>query len=589
MLLGRWLLVSASLTWGCSGEFGGLGALGPDAEAEPDEESDEGGVRPTDEDPPPAVRIDTPVRGAFVDADTTPHVEVTGRVIAGRPTAVRVDGEPAELAPDGGFKFVDDHPAVGVRHYTVEAEDAAGRVGSSGLSVLYGTLAPADERVPDALSVHVGPAVLADVALSVEELVAGIDLEGLAMDQNPVAQDWWGTLTVEGLTRGRVAIALEPTNAGLAIDVRVADIDVDLHNDAPGPWNQDGWARADDTVLSGVVDLWASQDGRIEAALVEETVDLEGFEFDVSGIEGESLVRGLVEDMLRGQIEGIVRDRVPPLLEDTLSSLELTRAFAVAGAALTLDARFESVDVDARGLSLRAAASLRADASAAVPPGPGTLRTPSEAPQIGADRLVASVADDLVDQVLSAAWSAGLLDREVALTSPGSGEPLTLSFLSLVVPALAGLAPDDAPVIATTDPLLPPIVRFDEAGATLSIGELHVVLEAETAAGRVPLVRLALAVDADLEAAIAGGEATLSLRDVRFVADPVEAPASFPEGQPLQELLQGIVDLMAPEIAGTIASFALPAIQHLRLTECDLGEDGPAGDFLTIACDTAHE
>ena len=584
-----WLLIAVIVGWGCSsGEFGVRREAAPAAQEDPGQD-DPDEMLPVGQDPPPVVRIDTPVRGSFVHAASSPVIEVTGRVIEGRPTAVRVEGQPAQLMPDGGFRFVDESPAVGVRHYRVEAEDASGRIGAEGLSVLYGTLGPADERVPNALTVQVGPSVLTDVSVSVQGLIERIDLEQLAFDHNPIASGWWGTLTVEGLTRGRIRAQLVPTDAGLSIELRVADIDVDLHNDAPGPWNQDGWARADDSVLRGVVDLWADDRGRVAAGLVESSVDLEGFDFDVAGIEGEAIVRGRVEDMLRGEIETLVRDRVPPLLEDLLSSLDLTRDFDVAGGSFTLDAALEEVDVDDAGLRLRAAAAVTAAPGADTRALPGTLRTPSDAPAIGEDRLIASVADDLLNQVLGAAWSAGLLGLEQPLANPGSGEPLTLQVVTLLLPALDGLAANDAPVIVTTDPLLPPVVRFDPEGASLSMGELQVLLEAETDAGRVPLTRVALAIEADLGAQVVGGVATLALRDLRFVADPVEAPPGFPEGQPLQEILQAIVDLMVPDLEGTIASVTLPAIEGLRLTDCDVGAGGAEGDFLTLACDTAHE
>ncbi|MBI2892315.1 MAG: hypothetical protein HYY06_02100 [Deltaproteobacteria bacterium] len=583
----RWLLMSLAVAVGCDGSIGFVPAPGATDGLPPGagDGSEAGEGAPAG--PAPVVRIESPARGAFLDAASTSGIEVTGTVVEGRAVEVRVNGALADLAADGTFRFVDAEPKFGVHHLRVEAEDASGRVGSGGLSVLYGTFEPAETRVPDALVARVGPSVISDIALSVRDLVSGVDLEAMVKAQNPVASDWWGTLTVESLSRGRIRVELDPTTAGLRLVVGIANVDVDLHNDAPGPWNQDGWARADEAILDGIVDVWATDAGGVGARLVESSVELDGFDFDVAGIEGESLVRGIVGDLIRDKLEQMVRERVPPLIEDTLSALDLSRQIEVRGAMLDLDVGLGAVEVDSTGLELRADASLTADENAVVPRAPGTLRTPSEAPALGSDRLVASFADDMLDQVLSAAWSAGMLDLEVPVSS-GSG-PVTVSLLTLILPALSGLAPDDAPVIATTDPLLPPIVTLDAESATLSIGELHVILEADTDAGRVPLVTVALKIDAGLAASFDDGQVTLSLLGLWFDADPVDSPAGFPEGRELEDLLQSVVDMMAPDLEGTLTSVSLPALAGIRLAACDAAADGAAADYLTIACDTEHE
>ncbi len=257
----------------------------------------------------PVVTVLTPTRGAFVDSRSTPRVDVTGSIAdAHGLTSVTVNGAPAIVDQSGAFRYIDESAASGVRYYAIEAVDTAGNVGATGLSVLYGEFSPADQPVSDAVVALAGPSVLASVANAAEDAVSGLDLEAVALAGNPVVDEWWATVDVTWVTRGAIDIELEPTEAGLAATVTVHSVDLGFHVDLPGPYNPDGTAWADAAVLSGTVDVWATDSGTIDAALIEDWVWLEGFGFDLVPTGVEDL--GFIRDGIQGQIESAVRTEV---------------------------------------------------------------------------------------------------------------------------------------------------------------------------------------------------------------------------------------------------------------------------------------
>ncbi|MBI2896256.1 MAG: hypothetical protein HYY06_22045 [Deltaproteobacteria bacterium] len=539
----------------------------------------------------PAIHLDSPARGAFINAVWMPEIELIGSIEdAHGLSSVTVNGAPAIVDELGAFRFLDASRAYGVHYYSIEVTDNAGNVGATGLSVLYGEYSPPTVPVTDAVVALAGPSVLGAVAQGAQDMLADVDLEAAAMAANPIVEEWWATVNVTSVTRGDLLIDLVPTEAGLEVEVTLSDIDVGFHVDLPGPWNPDGTAWADAAVLSGVVDVWATESGTIDAALIESSVVLQGFGFDVAptGIEDVGFIRDAVEGQIRGAVQSEVETRVPAVLADQLSALDLSRSLEMGGISLWIDVVPTRLEIDRGGVTLHADGSLWGDDAGVTPTSPGTLRTPSDSPALTGDGMTVSFADDTINQVLSAAWKAGLLDREIALATANG--PVTVGAVTLLFPALVGVAPAETQVIATLDPLLPPVAMFDEQGAELSIGELHVKLEADTPGGRTDLVTLALNITASLAADFGdGASVSLSILDYSLTADPVEAPEGFPQGDEFHELMQAVVEMMGPEFEAPLASLPLPGFMGFRFSGLDAVTDGARGDYLTLSCDVTYQ
>ena len=540
----------------------------------------------------PAITIRTPGRGAFIESRSNPSIEITGSITdAHGLQSVTVNGAPADVDASGAFRFLDSNQKAGVHYFGVQAIDNAGNVGGTGLSVLYGQFAPQEEPVTDAVVALAGPSVLTSVGHAAEDMLGGLDLEAAGLAANPVMDEWWATVDVTSVDRGALEIDPAPTAAGLAVTVTLHDLDVGFHVDLPGPYNPDGTAWADAAVLVGTVDVWATQSGTIDAALIEDTVSLEGFGFDLlpTGIEDVSFIRNAVQGSLESMVQQKVEELVPQAIAQQLSALDLSREIDLPalGTSLWIDVRPSLVEIDRGGVTLRADGALYGEDAGVTPASPGTLRTPSDAPLLSGDRMSVAFADDALNQVLSAAWRAGFLDRELPLV--GSTGPVRVGALTLVFPALEGVAPGDTPVVATLDPLLPPVASLTAEGAQIEIGELNVLLEADTPEGRMPLVTLALYLTADLQADFGeGASVSLSLAGYDLVADPVQAPDGFPQGEEFHQIMSALIDMVAPEIGGPLASLPLPGFAGFTFAGLDASTDGPAGDYLTLSCDVRY-
>lgn len=582
------LLPILSMLSACSASFG---ALGPDEEEDLPAGVDDDPEGAADPDrTAPTIRIDSPAPGAFIDEATVPAIELRGVVEDDRPGAVTVTvgGMELPVGADGSFRQTLQAPAPGVHTFELEATDAAGNVAAAVPSVLYGTFE--DGPVSPALVARLGRQALDVAADVVEGRLSGVDFEALVLDENPVAQGIWGTTTIEALRYGPFRVTLAPAQGHLNVSVRLNDVDADLHNDAPGPWNQDGWARADAAIVDAEARAWIEVGGGVHVSIENTEVTLDGFDFDVSGIEGESLVRDSLRGVVEGKLEGIVRDRVPGMLEGALSDLDPRWQLDLLGVSAEVALAFESLEVDSAGIELSASVALDVEDAGVAPPSPGSLRTEGDAPRLDGNGVSVAIADDLANAVLHAAWRAGVLHRTAALPGIGGGDGLTVGALALLLPALGDLAPAAAPVEATIDPQLPPVLALRENGeVAAALGELHVQLTALADDGPVPLLHLVARLDARVAPSFTdAGHISIKLVDWSIVAEPSDPPPGVPRGQEFGALLDSVIDLVAPSIAGSLAEVPIPSIGGLSVESPTATPGGPDGDWLTLTAGLAR-
>jgi hypothetical protein len=189
-----------------------------------------------------------------------------------------------------------------------------------------------------------------------------------------------------------------------------------------------------------------------------------------------------------------------------------------------------------------------------------------------------------------AARRCGAGRPRAALPGLGGGDGLTVGALCLLVPALGDLAPADAPVEATIDPRLPPVLTLRENGEiAAALGELHVDLYALAEDGRVPLLHLVARLDARVAPAFTdAGHVSIKLVDWSIVAEPTDPPPGVPRGQELAELLGSVVDLVAPAISGSLAEVPIPSIGGLSVQSPVAAPGGPEGDWLTLTAGLAR-
>ncbi len=165
-------------------------------------------------------------------------------------------------------------------------------------------------------------------------------------------------------------------------------------------------------------------------------------------------------------------------------------------------------------------------------------------------------------------------------------QPTTVAAVTLLVPALADVAPSDAPVQLVVEPLLPAVLEAtDGGGFALAVGELHLRLEALTAEGVVPLATLVARLDAPLAFALEPeGDLSVSIADWTLAAEPLDTRPGLPRGADLAALLDGVIDMFSIDLTGPIARLPLPAVDGLALDGLQVREATDAPGWLLATC-----
>lgn len=544
-----WLVVLAA----CSGTI--RGGDGEGSGGDGDDGYPDGNLPDGDEPVTPsgqALVIDAPARGAMIEATPAGTVEVRGRVLD--PAAgdgLSIDGQEVEVGADGGFAT--EVPArVGGNVIVAELGGFPGARAQR--SFLYGTFAGIDQFVPSAAGLRInregfddGDGEVDDISSLVAAALADRDLIKLLPASYSFSMAVVGTVKVDltERTAGAPEVDLTPRAGGVLAVVRLPNVRVRhklSFNCAITTCTPTGTATADAIEVSVAIDL--SLDGEVlHAASHDARIDVVGFHNDEDGVlasVAQTVVEYFVPD-LEGRIEDLLQPAVAEAASADLSvavgglSVPATIDLAPAiDAQIELTQALDAVDFDETGALIGLAVRARAtfadgDPGAAAPgwlqlggDGSGDYRLD---PPFGA-----SLALDLVNQILFAAWGQGGLSRELpALDDVGLG--------SIRVTALA-----------------PPVIEpeGDAGGVRILAGDLQIE---STLDGEPVTLVASLLVHAELSVDAASQRAVVSLADEpRLYAELVEGPGGI-QGT----VFTAIVEELAPAaVAQLVGSVALP-------------------------------
>jgi len=289
-----------------------------------------------------------------------------------------------------------------------------------------------------------------------------------------------------------------------------------------------------------------------------------------------SLIGDAIEARVRGPMQAAIRDGVRDAVdgevERTVSALAVLGGrfplpAAVGGGAIDAAARLERLDFAADGAVLAAAVAVRAEEPSALRAGvPGPVRLgspPPDAAALGTDPLAVAVSDDVLEEVLHAAWTAGGLDvPDVAALVP-----------------LRGLGAEAHLALA---PALPPVVApRDGGGLALAWGDVAFDLSLSSAHGRaratgwisISVGLTGLAPDADGTGLVPVLDPDVDVAVEVTTVDWDHLPTS-------RALAEGMVEALVANALPGLAGRTLPAVP---LPALDLGALGPGLPRLGLA------
>jgi hypothetical protein len=289
-----------------------------------------------------------------------------------------------------------------------------------------------------------------------------------------------------------------------------------------------------------------------------------------------SLIGDAIEASVRGQIQAALRDGVKDALGTQIAAVlpalaafggELTLPAELGGGSLRLESGLDLLELTAEHLVLGTRVKVRAAEPGPAHPGaPGAMRLGGEPPDpatLGGDTLALAIGDDVLNQLLHAAWRAGALD---------------LADLGPLLP-VEGVGPGTRVALSAG---LPPVVmpRRDGApGVEVGWGEVGFDIALAGERGSASL-RGRLSLSVGLERLEADGEG--GLRPVFAPEAEVDVEVSDVDWDHLpttRKLTEGLVRSL---LANALPDLLGQAIRPFRLPALDLGALDPSLSGLSL-------
>jgi hypothetical protein len=375
----------------------------------------------------PRVHITSPARGSF--AGNVAALVVTGTATddAGV-TQVQVNGIDAALAPDGSWT-VTIPVAPGTQLIHAVARDAQGNLGKESRAVVTGQLLPIATAVPRAITAAMSAQALGAIGKGVTAFLRTGDLEAIIAPRNPVIDVGGGPdclYAQAAITRMSVgsatSVGLTARSGGLGLDARLDQVAIGMHLTyaalcADG--STDITVTASHIQVSGMVDVGVNA-GAFEVKLVDQAVQVTGFDVDLGGIPGDVVALLHLDTALSSVIGWATEQFVVPVLNTSLATLNDTRTVDVLGTPVDIQVAPSQIAFDATGAVIALDTTLRAHGDAASP---GYVFVANQQPAMAPGRgFAVAVADDAANQLLGSFWAAGGMDRTFDLQTGSYGD-----------------------------------------------------------------------------------------------------------------------------------------------------------------------
>lgn len=521
-----------------------------------------------EESDPPVLTVEKPARGTVLPDSSTTLVEGIAFDAGSGLDVVLVNGVQAEVDEEGRFEAA--VPLLdGVTLIQVIAIDEDGNEATDTRAVMQGTFVAAQTPVDDAAAARVNDQTLGAIGLIAAETITGKDLGAAIAPFNPVLDKGFtclqAQLSVEDIAKSFVTIDLVPTWGGIAVSADVYDLYVPMDVDFEAVCI-DGSAgielSADRFHMEGTLMLSIDAEDRLAANIELYDAFFEEFDLDVGFVPGDviELIYEDVDDLVAGFLVDQVAEQVPTLIEQQFGGFGIERTLTLYGMEIEMGVKPTSIEFTPQGgtIVLDSRVLVKGDS---VTNGPGYLSTPEALPTMPSteapgDGFRFALADDVLNQALSAFWAAGVLEYTIANESEAeTGLGALVDRVDLYMP-------------------FPPTVSARESGAAASVtaGDVRIdVVNVDDATGTEYVVT-ALAISAEIGLDVeTDPNGVVRLRSDAPIAwvDVLEEEVTGPN--PLSdaevELLSSfVVARLTTMIGGIVGEVPIPGYASARIT-----------------------
>ncbi len=547
----------------------------------------------------PEITVDYPPRAATIQGlAAAQKVVVSGSVEsgAGPVETVTVNGEEVELI-DGKFA-ASVFPHVGGNTLVIIATDSFGSVRKRVQSFLWSTgyhkpvlEQPKSGMVDPGLGIWLSNAVLQQLAQALGGLLSVLNIgDSIA---NPVFSGSGYKVYIKNLTHSAPTLTMSSKVGGLKMTVAITNIKAKV--DAPGKCEEcifgacidfcpdfDGDMKVSAVVANADVHLFV-ENHQLKADVTNVAVSVSGADVDIDGVIGfiiDPVIDSVVDDLigdLEKDLEGTVAEQIEPALEDGLGALAFESSFDMpsfdpAGGSVPVEMKtdFSSVQFDATGGAIR----LRTGAySPKVTPydklgalarvGCNAAEQVLVVPKASPFELVLS--DDMINELLYAAWNGGLLEFDVPADMLADADLTAYGITDLAV-SLSGMS---APTLSDCE-----IGDLD-----VHIGDMRVIADL-VLLGTPLTIEMYISFTAGFEFALLDGELGLGFTKIKTLDSEITV---------LQDDLIGSEGLVADMVNGSLVPSLLSGLDGGALGGIPL----PAMEFsegvtLTIVPETVE-
>jgi len=410
--------------------------------------------------------------------------------------SVTISGVEAIVNENGTFS-AEIALADGLNLLKIIARDRNGNEAQSTRAVLSGTFSPASEPVKDAAQVYIGQETLAAVGDTSEAILDGLDIDSLLASANPVLTKGTSnclnaTVDLDAIHYSDLQVDLLPVDDGIQAVVTISGLQANAtanHKIACLAGSTAIDIAADEASVSAELELSVSG-GALVAHVVSSTANFDNLTVDV-GILPSSVIEFVVGDLdskLGEKLSDLMTQELPPIVESNLAKLSVDHEVMLLGNPMTVAVNPTAVDFDKDGGTLYLETHIASTLS-----GSPYISTPMPLPALQTQLGVSvAIADDALNQALSALWDTGALNRTIDLTSE-SGADIGGGILNRVQLR--------AP--------LPPVIGADAGDGTLklAVGDLLIDLLKDGEDG--PVSQIAVSLEMDIQVEVVNGELKL--------------------------------------------------------------------------------
>jgi len=530
----------------------------------------------TDQDTPPrdavapVLDIRTPLRGSIAAGATTIEVRGVASDADSGLQRVLVNDYPVVVGPNGDFVAeVQANPGLTLIH-TV-ATDKAGNTQSDTRAVLGGTLAPIDTTVSHAFYAHVDGKSLALVGGVASKALTDMDIGARVMALNPIVDipiDCLGAkVAITKVTKGKVTVSVVPDNDGLSFNGEIDGIEVDLHVDydlACDKGSADVKVTANAFHVGGILAVSLDAAGAVTVNVSQESASFDGFKLDTSVLPDgiDNLIGTPLGTALSGIIADLVDAQVPGLLSKLIGG---EQRIDVDGQTLSVTLTPTALHVDAGGLDVAL------DSKVYMPGDNGIefLVDTATAPPLDTSKpFRAALADNALNQVLTALWGVGLMDQTFTVDAgsyAGLGKIFDHVELALRLPPVITALPANG-------------------GLAIAVGDV----ECKFLLGDKVVTRLAMSAQTALTTSIAANKLSMVAGDpvvwLDFLSDGVAGANPF-DNDDVQQLGSFAAKNLVGVLTSYIGKVPLPSVDGISIMNAQVTTGPTTGGYVMVTAD----